>query len=58
VAIQGYTGHSYQLQYRDSLSNGTWQNVGVSVAGANAPIVLTHTGGATAQQRFYRVAVN
>jgi hypothetical protein len=58
VAIQGYTGHGYQLQYRDSLSNGTWQNVGVSVAGANAPIVLTHTGGATAQQRFYRVAVN
>jgi hypothetical protein len=58
VTIQGYTGHNYQLQYRDSLLAGTWQNVGVPVAGADAPITLTHTGGATAQQRFYRVAVD
>lgn len=58
VTIQGYTGHNYQLQYRDSLLDGTWQNIGVPVAGANAPITLTHTGGATAQQRFYRVAVD
>ena len=58
VTIPGYTGHNYQLQYRDSLSNGTWQNTGVPVAGANTPIILTHTGGATAQQRFYRVAVD
>jgi hypothetical protein len=54
----GYPGHNYQLQYRDSLLNGTWQNIGVPDAGANAPITLTHTGGATAQQRFCRVAVD
>jgi hypothetical protein len=58
VTIQGYTGHNYQLQYRDSLLDGTWQNIGLSVAGANALITLTHTGGATAQQRFYRVVVD
>jgi hypothetical protein len=58
VTIQGYTGHSYQLQYRDDLSIGNWQNVGVSVMGANAPIVLTHIGGAAARQRFYHVSVN
>jgi hypothetical protein len=58
VTIQGYIGHNYQLQYCDSLSDGTWQNIGYPVAGANAPITLTHTDGATAQQRFYRVAVD
>jgi hypothetical protein len=58
VTIQGYTDHNYQLQYRDSLLDGTWQNIGVPVAGANAPITLTHADGATAQQRFYRVMVD
>jgi hypothetical protein len=58
VSIQGYRGHNYQLQYRDDLSGGMWQNVGASVAGANALITFTHTSGATAGQRFYRVAVD
>jgi hypothetical protein len=58
VKIQGYAGHGYQLQYRDSLSGGAWSNVGAAVAGTNAPIVLTHSGGLVAEQRFYRVAVD
>jgi hypothetical protein len=58
VTIQGYTGHNYQLQYRDDLPGGSWTSIGAPVAGANAPIVLTHPGGATALQRFYRVAVD
>jgi hypothetical protein len=58
VMIQGYTGHNYQLQYRDDLLSGTWANISAPVTGANAPIILTHAGGATAQQRFYRVAVD
>jgi hypothetical protein len=58
VSIQGYPGHNYQLQYRDDLSGGAWQNVGAAVAGANALITFTHTSGATAQQRYYRVAVD
>jgi len=58
VTIQGYLGHNYQLQYRDELTGGTWQNLGASVAGANAPITFTHTNGATAQQRYYRMSVN
>ena len=57
VAIQGYTGHNYQLQYRDDLSGGTWASLGAPVAGANAPILLNHTAGVAAGQRFYRVAV-
>ncbi len=58
VTIQGYTGHGYQLQYRDDLPGETWQNVGTSVAGANALISFTDTNGASAQRRFYRVAVD
>jgi len=58
VTIQGYTGHSYQLQYCDDLTSGTWASIGSSVAGADAPITLTHPDGATAEKRFYRVAVD
>ena len=58
VTIQGYTGHNYQLQYRDDLPGGSWTSIGAPVAGANAPIVLIHSGGATAQRRFYRVAID
>jgi hypothetical protein len=58
VKIQGYTGHNYQLQYCDNLAGGTWQSLGTPVAGAGVAITLTHSGGAAAQQRFYRVAVD
>lgn len=58
ATIQGYVGHNYQLQYRDALTSGTWQNVGALTAGANAPIVFTHPNGVNGPQRFYRVAVD
>jgi hypothetical protein len=58
VTIQGYTGHNYQLQYRDDLAGDTWHDSGTAVAGGGASIILTHPGGATAQRRFYRVAVS
>jgi hypothetical protein len=58
VSIQGYTGHNYQLQSRENLLSGTWLDIGAPVAGTNGPITFTHTSGATAGQRFYRVAVD
>jgi hypothetical protein len=58
ATIQGYAGHNYQLQYRDDLASGVWQNVGSSVAGAGAPINFLHSGGGVGEQKFYRVAVN
>lgn len=58
ATIQGYIGHTYQLQYRDDLTNGSWQNVGSPVSGTGAPINFTHPNGATAPQRLYRIAVN
>jgi hypothetical protein len=57
ATIHGYTGHGYQLQYRNDLLSGTWQNVGGSINGTNAPIIMTHSGGASIEQRFYRVLV-
>jgi hypothetical protein len=58
ATIQGYNKHTYRLQYCDDLGSGNWQSVGAAVAGTNAPIQFTHSGGAGAEQRFYRVAVN
>lgn len=58
VKIQGYRGHNYQLQYLDDLPGGSWANIGAPVAGADALITFTHTNGATAQRRLYRVAVD
>jgi len=58
ATIQGHRGHAYQLQVRNEPASGTWQNVGAPVAGEGAPIILTHEGGATADARLYRVAVD
>lgn len=58
VRIHGYAGHNYQLQYRNDLTGGLWQNVGTPVAGADAPIDFTHTNGAAAPQRYYHVIVD
>jgi hypothetical protein len=58
ATIQGYAKHSYQLQYRNELTGGSWLNVGAPVAGAGAPINFSHSGGATATRRFYRVLVS
>lgn len=58
ATIYGYAGHRYQLQYRNDLLNGSWENVGAPVAGADALITLTHPSGANAPIRLYRVAVD
>jgi hypothetical protein len=49
---------TYQLQHRDDLMGGSWQNIGAAVTGSGAPIHFNHAGGATARQRLYRIAVN
>ncbi len=58
VTIQGYIGHSYQLQYRDNPPGGTWTNFGMPVAGANAPITFTQANDTSVVVRFYRVVVD
>jgi len=58
VKIHGYLGHGYQLQYRDDLGSGDWQDWGAAVDGSDAVLQLTHPGGAASTGRFYRVIVN
>jgi hypothetical protein len=57
VSIHGYSGHTYQLQARDSLDSGSWTNVGSPVSGADADIDFTQAGDAGNAKRFYRVVV-
>lgn len=57
VKIQGYSGHTYQLQYCDDLASGVWTTIGLPVTGANSMISLSHTNGTAAEKRFYRIAV-
>ncbi len=58
VAIMDYTGHSYQLQCSDDLRPDSWTNLGFLQAGHQVLLVMTHTNGFSAGQRFYRVAVD
>jgi hypothetical protein len=57
ITMQGYVGHTYQLQFRDDLTSGNWTDIGTPVAGADAPITFTHAGGGIGQRRFYRAVV-
>lgn len=56
ITIQGYSGHTYQLQFKDSLTSGAWTNADTPVAGAT--ITFTHTGGTANPQRFYRIVID
>ncbi len=54
--VQGFAGHTYQLQ-RASMLAGAWTNVGPALPGAGDMLTLTDNGGATGSQKFYRVFV-
>lgn len=56
VTIEGYKGHSYQLQRADSLGSG-WENVGSPVPGNNSMLHLGELIEATQVRYFYRVIV-
>ncbi|MFO1488340.1 MAG: immunoglobulin domain-containing protein, partial [Verrucomicrobiota bacterium] len=58
VTLQGYLGHTYQLQYRDDFTSGSWQNVGTAAAGAGVPLPLVHANGANTSMRYYRVMID
>ena len=56
LLIQGYDGHTYQLQRSATLPGPNWQSVGPSQDGAGAPLTFTDTPGGS--QNFYRVMVS
>jgi autotransporter-associated beta strand protein len=55
LTIQGFDGHTYQLQRTASLPPANWQNVGPSQDGVGAPLTFTDTPNGS--QNFYRVLV-
>jgi uncharacterized repeat protein (TIGR03803 family) len=56
LAIPSVAGETYQLQYRNSLTSGSWSNVpGVSITNSIGSILtLTNFAGANQPQGFYR----
>ena len=59
VSIQGYTGHSYQLQRTDSIGAGSnWLSLGSAQAGAGQQITFADSGGVSGASRFYRILVS
>jgi hypothetical protein len=49
----GFGTHTYQVQYRDSLTTGNWTNIGSPVSGVNG--VATYVDNTGLGTRFYRV---
>lgn len=57
VAIQFETvaGYPHDAEYSSDLSSGNWFTFTNGITGNGGPITVTNFGGATNQQRFYRV---
>ncbi len=51
------TGHTYQLQYSDTLQAGSWQNYGPAQAGSSSTLVFPAPVDAAETQRFYRLMI-
>jgi hypothetical protein len=56
LTIQGYDGHTYQLQRSPTLNSANWQNVGPTQDGVGATLAFTDTPGGS--QNFYRILVS
>lgn len=56
--IQGYDGHTYQLQYSAMLNGANWQNVGPAQDGAGGVLTFTDSGASANPQGFYRILVS
>jgi hypothetical protein len=56
VNFDTVVGQSYQVQYRDSLTSGSWLPLGTLRAGTGG--LLSHDDSTTAMSRFYRVFVS
>ena len=58
VAIDSYSGHTYQLQCSDSLDGGTFTNLGATQSGADGVALTFQDANPSANQGFYRVQVD
>lgn len=55
VTVQTYTGHDYLLEWSTDMSEDSWMQVGTTVSGDGSEKTFTHSGGAAASVRFYRI---
>jgi hypothetical protein len=56
LRFNGVAGHSYSIQYRNSLATGSWQKLAdVSSLVVNSNVVVNDTSGAGLSPRFYRL---
>ena len=51
------SGQSYQLQYRDDLASGAWQNLGPSQYGTGGDLHFTGSPVTGVKRRFYRIFI-
>ena len=58
VKRESFVGRNFQLQQRDSLTVGSWADLGAAQAGTGGLLTFTDTGSAiNALARFYRVHI-
>lgn len=55
--MNSLTGHIYQLQGRDSLTGGDWENIGDPIIGNCSSITLSDPDESPPNSRFYRVHI-
>lgn len=48
-------GNRYQVQYKERLTDASWQNLGEPVAASGAESTYTEPAGLSAKERYYRV---
>ena len=58
LTIQGYDGHSYQLQRSATLNSADWQNVGPAQDGTGGALTFTDFGVSGSPQGFYRILIS
>ena len=50
-------GHTYQLQYIDTLTSGTWTNYGTALPGTGGNLIFAAPYDNTVPRRFYRLQI-
>ncbi len=58
VTVNGYSGHTYQLQSSASLTNSPFTNLGSPQSGATGGVLTFTDSNPTATQGFYRVQID
>ncbi len=58
IVVDGYTGHSYRLQRSNSLTGGTFTNLGTPQSGATGAALTFTDDISVSNQGFYRVVVD